>query len=402
MPDQTANRLKKNIPEILKRWEKRTWSEVKASNHQETLALRDSLPEYLSKMAEALLGSIIRTDESRLKDRIEITRIGKKHGNNRAFSLNYTIDQLIMEYHILRQVICDVMDKEKLLTLVERELITCAIEQAVNDAATEFSDTVKEINLKANQEEELRKTIRTRDEFLSIVSHELKTPLTSLKLKSQLLLKRDGDQDETQINKFLKFPEFVSLQVNRMSHLIEDILDFGRIRTGSYKLEFRTKNICKVILDVIEQAGPAFKLFRLSPPELLFAEDAIVSIDEERIKQVIKNLLTNAIRFGQCKPVQIEVVINSAEVEVIVSDQGIGIKAQDQERIFKMFERAVTPSEVSGLGLGLYITKEIIIAHGGRVWVESEFGSGSTFHFALPKGRFQLVRHDLPKGGNRA
>lgn len=387
MPDQTANRLKIKIPEILSRWEKRTWAEIKAANHQETLALRDSLPEYLSKMAEALMGTTIRTDESKLKDRIEITRIGKKHGNDRAFSLNYTMDQLILEYHILRQVICKVLDEEKELTAAERELITCSIEQAVNDAATEFSDTVKEITFKASKEQELRETIRTRDEFLTIVSHELKTPLTALLLKSQLLVKERGNESKNaEAVKLFNFADFVTNQIFRISMLVEDILDFGRIRTGSYSLEFMPRNICKVIADVINQSNPAFKMFKLSPPELFCEKGNIsVMIDEARIKQALNNLLTNAIRFGQGKPVNIELLERSNEVEIIIKDRGIGIEPKNHIRIFKMFERAVTPSEVSGLGLGLYITKEIIVAHAGKIWVESDLGKGSEFHIVLPK-----------------
>ncbi len=335
-------------------------------------------------MAEALLGTIIRTDESRLRDRIEITRIGKRHGNDRAFSLNYTMDQLILEYHILRQVICDVMDEEKELTRAERELIICSLEQAVNDAATEFSDTVKEITLKANKENELRETIRTRDEFLSIVSHELKTPLTALQLKSQMLVKnRNLHKDDAKLTQLYEFADFVTKQIYRISHLVEDILDFGRIRTGSYKLEFKERKICEVILEVINEANPAFNMFRLSPPGLLCKNDVSVLIDEDRIKQAINNLLTNAIRFGQGKSVSVEVAQRNQEVEIIVTDKGIGIDPQNHERIFKMFERAVSPSEVSGLGLGLYITKEIIVAHGGSISVVSELGKGTAFHIIL-------------------
>lgn len=156
MPDQTSHRLIKNIPEILNRWEKRAYLEVKASNHQEKLALRDSLPEYLNKLAQALSDTRIRTDRSRLQDQIETTNIGRKHGQDRALSYNYTIDQLIMEYHILRQVICEVMDHEKGLSSLERELITSSIEQAVNDAATEFSDIVREANALLFNKENLK------------------------------------------------------------------------------------------------------------------------------------------------------------------------------------------------------------------------------------------------------
>lgn len=392
MPDQTSNRLKRNTPEILLRWEKRTWAEVKASNNQESLALRDSLPEYLSKLAQALSGTLVRTDDSRLQDKIDITRIGRQHGHDRALSLNYTIDQLIMEYHLLRQVICDVMDSEKELTLAERELITCSIEQAVNDAASELNEIVKETTSIATREEELRRSIKTKDDFLSIVSHELKTPLTSLQLKSEMIIKQINKNGGKTTQNVGEFAEYVRKHVSRIAHLVEDILDFGRIRTGSYKLEFKQRNICEVIQEVIHQVDHAYQWFRLSPPDVACSEDALVKIDEDRIKQAMINLFTNALRFGKGRPVQVEIHVHDSEIEVTVSDKGIGIEEKNFDRIFNMFERAITPSEVSGLGLGLYMTREIIEAHGGRIWVESQYGAGSSFHFVLPRDNSSLSK----------
>ncbi len=140
----TSDRLKENIPEIMNDWEKRANIEIKAAQHQDKFALRDALPEYLSQLVKALSNTTDLTAARRIFDKEESTRISEEHGKDRAGSFNYTINQLIMEYHILRQVICDVLEDEAPLSSIEREIIVCSIEQAVNDAATKFSDTLNE------------------------------------------------------------------------------------------------------------------------------------------------------------------------------------------------------------------------------------------------------------------
>ena len=125
-------------------WEKRANIEIKAAHHQDKFALRDALPEYLSQLVNALSYTTDRTAARKRHDKEESTRISKEHGKDRAGSFNYTINQLIQEYQILREVICDVLEDAVPLSYIEREVIVCSIEQAVNDAATKFSDTIIE------------------------------------------------------------------------------------------------------------------------------------------------------------------------------------------------------------------------------------------------------------------
>jgi len=144
MPITTSDRLKRNIPEIMNIWEKRANIEIKAAHHQDKFSLRDALPDYLSQLAKALSNTTDRTSARKKYEKEETTRISEEHGKDRAGSFNYTINQLIQEYHILRQIICDVLEDEAPLSYIEREVIVCSIEQAVNDAATKFSDTLNE------------------------------------------------------------------------------------------------------------------------------------------------------------------------------------------------------------------------------------------------------------------
>lgn len=386
MPNKTSERLNRKINEILNLWESRTLAEVKSANHQGKLALRDSIPEYLNHLVNALSNTIDRTDARNKRDKDESLRLGKLHGMDRALTSDYTMDELILEYHILRQVICDVMEEEQILTPVEREVIVCSIEQAVNDAATQFSESVKSITAKIAQEEEFKASVQTRDDFLSIVAHELRTPMTSLQLQAEMLMRNESKvPSEKNTMKIYDFANQVNRQVKRLSILINDILDFGRIRSGSYKLNFGKMNICVAVSEVIEKLDPVFQAFYISPPDFICKDDAIVNIDKTRIEQVISNLLTNAIKYGRGKPVTIEVEVQEKDVLVTITDNGIGIENSNRDRIFKRFERAISPNEVTGLGLGLYITKEIVLAHEGKIWVDSIVGIGSAFHFKLPR-----------------
>lgn len=235
-------------------------------------------------------------------------------------------------------------------------------------------------------EHTLKKAIQARDEFLSMASHEFQTPLTSLMLQTQSLLRAVSKGDTSvyapeRINKLLEQTE---KQVIRLSRLMTDMLDVSRLRTGKLQLE-------KAATDLGELAQEAVERMRLQLTHA--ADDALVADiqplaigywDRLRIEQVISNLLTNAVRYGARKPIEVRVERGDKHARLIVKDHGIGIAPHDHERIFNRFERAVSATEVSGLGLGLFITRELVHAHGGRIWVESELGRGATFFVELP------------------
>lgn len=233
--------------------------------------------------------------------------------------------------------------------------------------------------------EELRAAVSTRDEFLSIASHELKTPLTSLRIQAQLrkrnLLK--GDASAFSPEKIKKMVEADERQINRITRLIDDMLDVVRISSGKLTVNPEPVDLCAVVEEVIdrlaEQAESAGCTIEMDQ-----CENANGQWDHFRIEQVVTNLLTNAMKYGEGKPVHIRVDRKPGRVILEVRDQGIGIAEEDQTRIFQQFERAVSSSEVSGLGLGLYIVKQILDAHGGSIRVKSRPGQGSTFIVELP------------------
>lgn len=246
--------------------------------------------------------------------------------------------------------------------------------------------TVVNITDKKKSEEMLHEALFYRDEFLSIASHELKTPLTSLKLQAQMFKRNSqkNDPENYSPERIDRIFEQTDKQVSRLVRLVDDMLDISRIRTG--KLSISTENVClsDIVKDVIERHRPQFQEVSNTELQISRLVECRVKGDRLRIEQVISNLLNNALRYGRGKPVSVSVDTIDKEARIVIQDNGIGISQTSQEKIFSRFQRAVPASEVSGLGLGLYIAKQIVEAHGGQISVDSELNRGSTFIVSLP------------------
>lgn len=252
-------------------------------------------------------------------------------------------------------------------------------------SASSLVALAQDITERKQVEAALREAVRSRDEFLSIASHELKTPLTSLSLLTQgarRSMARDpqGALEPVKVKKLILHTD---KSVQRLTHLVDDMLDISRISTGKLTLSLEFFDLCEFVQEVAS---------RLS----VQAQEAQTSItvrtcgvlvgqwDRFRLEQVITNLLTNALRYGQGSPITLEVLHDCAHALIRISDQGMGVAPEDQERIFQRFERANTASALGGLGLGLYICREIVERHGGTIRVESTLGQGATFIVELP------------------
>jgi len=228
-------------------------------------------------------------------------------------------------------------------------------------------------------EAELQNAVRIRDDFLSIASHELHTPLTPLKLQIERLQRRE--QSPTQLKDKLSV---VARQVDRLSNLVRQLLDVSRITGGRLRLTPEEVDLTAVVRDTAaalqsesKQSGSTIDIH---------AEASVVGHwDPTRIEQITTNLLSNAIKYGQGKPILVQVSHENGTARLSVHDQGIGIAPEQQARIFDRFERAVSVRHYGGFGLGLWIVRQIVEASGGQVTVESQVGQGSTFTVELPR-----------------
>ncbi len=232
---------------------------------------------------------------------------------------------------------------------------------------------------------ELQRSLRMRDEFMSLVAHELRTPLNTLFLETQmrtLHLKRGNLQafNAEQMGAMIKRDE---RQIKAMIRLIDDMLDVSRMKNGTLSVRPAQVELMgmleRVVADLSLQAAASGCAITLAPHVPVSGH-----WDEFRIEQVIVNLLTNALRYGGGCNVEVSVQVEGGCARIDVADQGKGISPEDIERIFQPFERGTRNGEPKGLGLGLYISRQLAVAHGGELTVRSTPGQGSTFSLLLP------------------
>jgi predicted ATPase/signal transduction histidine kinase len=231
--------------------------------------------------------------------------------------------------------------------------------------------------------DEARAAVRARDEFLSIASHELKTPITSLQLLVQGLKAGLVASTPETLGKTYQVAE---RQTRRLTRLIDGLLDVSRCSREKMSFQLEQVDLAAVARDTAE--GLREDLARAGCELVLNAATPVVGRwDRSRLEQVISNLLSNAIKFGAGKPIELTTETRNGSGVLLVSDHGIGIPAEQLQNIFGRFHRAVPSTQYGGLGLGLYISRDIVNALGGSIHAESTLGSGSTFTVELPLSR---------------
>lgn len=230
--------------------------------------------------------------------------------------------------------------------------------------------------------QQAQEAVAVRDEFLSICSHELRTPLTSLRLQTQLL-ERANLNSTLSTERLNRYFQFTSHQVDRLVRLVEDMLDITRIQSGRLTVNPELMDLSQTVREVVERFSVQGKTSD-TPIYVETPKPAVGKWDRFRIEQVIENLITNALKYGGGKPVKVRVESEGDRGRLIVEDKGIGIPKEHHHRIFERYERATSKQNISGLGLGLYIVKEIVEMHDGEVSVESEYGEGARFIVTLP------------------
>ena len=249
-----------------------------------------------------------------------------------------------------------------------------------------FAKVTRDLTEQRNAEEErirlaqTQEAVRLRDEFLSIASHELRTPLTALHLQVHSLNEAIPSLDPKIANKVRR----IERSSVRLQALIDVLLDVSRIATGRFSMKKGSGELVATIQDLVdrfaEQAAEASCEVTLEKR----VESAPGEWDMLRIEQALTNVLENALKYGAGAPVRVTVDGSPSVVTIVVEDGGPGIPEQDRERIFQRFERASSVRHYGGFGLGLYVSREILAAHGGTIAAENRQGGGARFTMRIP------------------
>jgi signal transduction histidine kinase/DNA-binding NarL/FixJ family response regulator len=265
-------------------------------------------------------------------------------------------------------------------------------DRAYSDADVAFAEEVAIRVAMAVENAELyqraQAAIRIREDFVSIASHELKTPLTPLKLQLASLQRRLPDDRKTLLERLA----VADRQVDKIEELVNQLLDVSKIAAGRFQLQPQSVDLRRLVERVIDR----FASNSMGSPLRVRGEGARAFLDPFRMEQLVTNLLANAVKYGEGKPIEVELSADEERAWITVRDNGIGIGPREQARIFERFERAVSPNQYGGFGLGLWIARQVVEASGGRISVESELGKGSAFTVVVPRGaeRERRVRAD--------
>jgi PAS domain S-box-containing protein len=262
-------------------------------------------------------------------------------------------------------------------------LIRAVAERDDTGAVVGWIATATDIDDQRRAEDLLREAVGLRDDFLSVASHELRTPLTALKLEVSNLLRLARLDAGPERARLIAKVEKIDTQAARLRGLIDDLLDVSRLAAGQLELHVEPIDLGQLTNDVgagfVDEAARLGSRLTVDAPE-----GAIGQWDRERLEQVVSNLISNAVKYGDGKPIDVTVRAEGGHARLVIRDRGLGIAGRDQERIFGRFERAASSGNYGGIGLGLWIVKQIVGVFGGVVSVESEMGAGSVFTVELP------------------
>jgi signal transduction histidine kinase len=284
----------------------------------------------------------------------------------------------------------NIMSGKRTRDLLQRELQSSQedLEELAQEVSLRRHELEKSVEEARAARDEVQRLLQLRDEFISIAGHELKTPLTPLCLQRHMIQKimqsRDlpGDVKEQKLEAYL---EMSKRQIDTLTKLVEALLDVSQIRLGRFCVKPETNvDLFNLVREVVERYRPQWEMAHSPVKVELLGESPKGQWDSLRMEQVISNLLINAIKYGRGKPIELTVSSDRSGARISIRDSGTGISEADQARIFNRFERAGSIASFGGLGLGLYITRQIVAAHAGTIGIESKVGKGATFIVDLP------------------
>lgn len=364
-----AERIRKSKEQILGLWEARCLQEVTSASSAGSRALRDSLPLYLDHLSEALATDRRMDIRSLTSHNEEATRIGKLHGADRATNRSYSLHEVIVEYHILREVLFEVLEADGPLARDARDIVLDSIEQAVNDAAVEFTERQTDV----------------QQTFIHGLTHDLKTPIFTARINVKAISTRAGisDLDKKAIKNVL-------VSLNRLESLSHDMLDASRVRAGErLNLQFIQCDLGVMIREVVEELtmvhGDRIVLDLNGPLSGNWGSDGL--------RRAVENLIDNAVKYGSSgAPIKVSLKGDGGAIEIAVHNEGSVLTEDEIPRLFDKFKRSGHAKEgtPSGWGMGLTVVKGVVEAHQGKIRVESRAGQGTRFVLDIPLERREI------------
>lgn len=363
MPETISARLREKREIVLARWEQRSLEEIAAAGITALLVLRDSLPEYLDHLSDALATDRKMDVKSVLAHDQESIRVGRLHGSDRATNTSYVLTEVIFEYHILREVIFQVLEEDGPLAGAQRDIVLDSIEQAVNDAAVKFSEVHADI----------------QQLFINTLTHDLKNPITAANISAQLILRHSDNADFciASANKIIN-------SLNRLDGMIDNLLDVNRVRAGEpLALRFTHGDLNETVHAVVDELS-----LKHENRLLLDAKESVEGYWScDGIRRAIENLVENAAKYSTPDtPIAISLRRDRNAVELSVHNHGAPIPENEIALLFEQYRRSKSAEEGPrrGWGLGLALVKGVVDAHNGNVRVESAPGKGTRFILELP------------------
>ena len=284
----------------------------------------------------------------------------------------------------------NIMSAKRTRDVLRRELQSSQedLEELAQEVSLRRHELEKSVEVARASRDEVQRLLQLRDEFISIAGHELKTPLTPLCLQRQMIhkiMQSRGLPESVKEQKLEAYLQMSERQIDALTKLVETLLDVSQIRLGRFSIKPETNvDLFNLVQEVVERHRPQWELAQSPVKVVLLGESPKGQWDKLRMEQAISNLLTNAIKYGRGKPIEMTISSGMPGARISVRDHGPGISQADQARIFNRFERAGSMDSFGGLGLGLYITRQIVTAHSGTIGIESEIGNGASFIIDLP------------------
>jgi signal transduction histidine kinase len=350
-----GDRLLAHKERILARWEARMRKEIPAAAQQPHLILVNTLPEILEHLAQAL------SPRHPRRTATEGSTSATEHGGERVRLTHFRLEDLIGEYKLLRQVLFEVLEEEEPLTVEERHTLGASLDQAIMEACTGYALVQSGF----------------RDQFFATVAHDLRSPLSAAQAGASLILRQPGSAQVP------RWAARIIDNIGRVDRMVQDLLDAMRVETGArLPLELEECDLVEVVRNALEplriEHGDRFVLHAPEPVRGQVAPDAL--------RRAVENLITNAVKYGDSRPITVAVRQAHERAILTVHNHGAHIPVEQQETLFRAFQRLATAetSGKRGWGLGLAQVRAVAEAHGGSIVVDSVAGRGTTFLIDIP------------------